>query len=238
MNRSSRPHTVLRRAVGVVLAGLVLALVVPVGAANAVAYRYWGYFQWDGSTWQFATKGPDQVKPADGTVEGWRFATASEDSTRTPRVEQVSFDDICGDTEAESGKKRVAVVVDYGRSADTEDGSTPPDPKAECASIAEDASGLEVLGSVADVRTDKALVCGVDGHPATGCGGEVKQVSAAAQAPDEPVELASDQSKATDSQATKAETDNGPGVGTWVAIGVVVLVALGIVLTALRRRQA
>jgi hypothetical protein len=66
----------------------------------------------------------------------------------------------------------------------------------------------------------------------------VKQVPAAAQAPDEPVELASEQSDAGDPQAVGAETDEGPGVGTWVAIGVVVLVALGIVLAALRRRQA
>jgi len=242
MNRSSRSHPVvrpaLRRTVGAVLVGLLLALVLPVGAAHAVAFRYWGYFQWDGSAWQFATKGPDQVKPADGSVEGWRFATASEDSTRTPRVEDVSFDEVCADTEAEDGRKRVAVVLDYGRSADAEDGNTPPEPRAECASVAENASGLEVLGSVAEVRTEKALICGVDGHPATGCGGEVKQVSAAAEAPDEPVELASEESPANDdAEATGADTDDGPGVGTWVGIGVVVLVALGLGLTALRRRR-
>ncbi|HET7684720.1 MAG TPA: SCO2322 family protein [Marmoricola sp.] len=242
MNRiASLSITAVRRAtLAAVLAavlGLLVALVLPVAAANAAAYRYWGYYQWDGSAWQFASKGPDQLKPADGAVEGWRFAVTTPDSSRTPRVE-ATFDEVCGDTAAESGKKRVAVVIDYGRSADSEDGSTPPEPVAECASVDTAATGLEVLGAVADVRAEKGLVCGLDGYPASGCGGEVKTVSAAAQAPDQPVELAPQSDSADTSGAAEPE-DDGVGTGTWIGIGVVVVALAGLGTAAvLRRRQA
>src|SRR5690348_14339885 len=95
------------------VAAVLAALVVPAGSASAAAYRYWGYYQLSGTSWQFAPKGPDQTTPADGSVEGWRFAVAGESDTRAPRV-TTTFDAVCGDTRAESGKKRVAVVIDYG----------------------------------------------------------------------------------------------------------------------------
>jgi hypothetical protein len=217
--------------------GLLVALVLPTAAANAAAYRYWGYYQWDGSAWQFASKGPDQLKPADGSVEGWRFAVTTPESTRLPRVE-VSFDEVCAETATEDGKKRVAVVIDYGRAADSEDASTPPEPVAKCASVDQAATGLEVLGAVADVRGEKGLVCGLDGYPEAGCGGEVKTVPAAAKAPDQPVELTprADTGEATGSSASE---DDGVGTGTWIGIGVVVLALAGLGATAvLRRRQA
>jgi hypothetical protein len=226
-----------RRSALAVVLGLLVALVLPASAANAAAYRYWGYYQWDGSTWQFASKGPDQLKPADGSVEGWRFAVAAPDSTRLPRVE-VSFDEVCAGTDAASGKKRVAVVIDYGRAADSEDGATPPEPIAECASVDAAATGLEVLGAVADVRADKGLVCGLDGYPATGCGGEVKSVSAAAKAPDQPVTLAPEDSASADTR-TAAADDDGVDTGTLVGIGAVVVALAGLGTAALlRRRQA
>jgi hypothetical protein len=89
---------------------VVAAVVLPAGAASAAAYRYWGFFQLQGSTWAFATKGPDQVTPPDGSVEGWRFAVAGESDSRTPRA-SATFDQLCGSTAAESGKKRVGLVM-------------------------------------------------------------------------------------------------------------------------------
>ena len=215
-----------------VVVGLLLAVMLP-GAADAAAYRYWGYFQLSGDTWQFAPKGPDQTKPADGSVEGWRHAVGEEGSTRTPRV-KVTFDDICGDTKAKSGEKRVAVVIDYGRVADTENGEKPPAPVGECAQVPTAATGAEVLADVADVRSEQALVCAIDEFPATGCGGEVKKVSAAAKAPDEPVELKTDQ--ASTSSAPKSD-DDGSRTGTWIGIGVAVLAVIALGVTALLRRR-
>lgn len=111
---------------------VVAAVVLPAGAASAAAYRYWGFFQLHGSTWAFATKGPDQVTPPDGSVEGWRFAVAGESDSRTPRA-SATFDQLCGSTAAESGKKRVGLVIDYGRAADAEDGAAPcPNRQVRC----------------------------------------------------------------------------------------------------------
>ena len=215
-----------------VVVGLFLAVVLP-AAADAVAYRYWGYFQLSGDSWQFAPKGPDQTKPADGSVEGWRYAVGEEGSTRDPRV-SVTFDEICGDTKAKSGEKRVAVVIDYGRAADTEDGKKPPAPVGECAQVATTATGAEVLAEVAEVRSEQALVCAIDKHPATGCGGEVKKVSAAAKAPDTSVELKAEKSSAS---ADTESDDDGPSTGTWIGIGVAVLAAVALGVTALLRRR-
>ena len=93
-------------ALGSILGSLVglLLVVLPAGAAQAAAYRYWGYYQLNGTTWAFATKGPDQTTPADGSVEGWRFAVGTEDATRFPRATP-SFDDICGKAVAKAGEK-------------------------------------------------------------------------------------------------------------------------------------
>ena len=230
------PKTRHRVAVLGVLAGLLLALVLPAAAASAAAYRYWGYFTLSGGTWQFATKGPAQTQPADGSVEGYRFAVGAAGDTRTPRATP-SFADLCAQTTGQSGKKRVGVVLDYGRAADSADGSTPPKPKGACALLATNATGAQVLAAVASVRAEKGLVCGIDDYPATGCGDPVKTVSAAAKAPDQPVQLAMPTSEKS-SAATPASSDSASShTGTWIAIALVVLLALGIAITLLRRRR-
>lgn len=233
MSRTTLPHR--RLAALAVLLGVVLATLVPATAANAAAYRYWGYFQLSGTTWEFAPKGPADLTPADGSVEGWRFAVGTEGSTRLPRATP-TFDEICGETEEESGSKRVAVVIDYGRAADAADDTEPPAPVGRCAVVAEAATGLEVLAEVADVRQDKSLICGIDDIPATGCGDEVKTVTAEAEAADEPVtlELASD--SATEPAATEDEDDSN--TGTYVGIGVAVLALAAVAVAALRRRNS
>lgn len=239
-------RTTQRRRTGVATAlalgsllGLVLTVLLPAGAAQAAAYRYWGYYQLNGTTWSFATKGPDQTTPADGSVEGWRFAVGTESSTRFPRATP-TFDDVCGHTKAATGEKRVAVVIDYGRAADTADNSEPPAPVGKCAVVASAATGLEVLSKVAAVRSAKGLICGIDGFPATGCGDTVKTMTAAAKAPDTPVTLqVADHSQKTSAtlRKTAATKDAGSHTGTWIGIAVAVLAALAVALVALRRRR-
>lgn len=156
------------------LAGLV-ALVAPPPAAAAV-YRYWGYFQAGAKdTWAFATKGAAQTKPADGSVEGWRFAIVGT----TPRLPRATpdFDAVCSSTPAEDGRKRVAVYIDYGVADEApKGGGTPPAPAASCAVVPTAATGQDVLDSVADLRKDakSGLLCGIDSYPGTGCGDQVK----------------------------------------------------------------
>ncbi|MEP7331986.1 MAG: SCO2322 family protein [Terracoccus sp.] len=176
-----------RIALALLLAAAFAALTV--APAQAAAYRYWGFYQQTDAKWVFAQKGPDQTTPKDGSVEGWRFAVGDESSSRLPRA-TVTFEQVCAATPAQDGNKRVALVVDFGRVADSADGATPPDPKAVCAVVPTDSTSTDVLRAAGDLRMDKGLLCAIAGYPAAGCGEEVKQVSAEAKAADTAVTLA------------------------------------------------
>jgi hypothetical protein len=136
------------RPVGLALLVLAVAglLLGPVPSASAANYRYWGYWQLTGGSWAFAQKGPDQLVPVDGSVEGWRYAVDDGSGNRTPRA-VLTFEQLCGSTPAPAGKKRVGVVVDFGRAVDGEAGATPPAPLATCAQVAPAATGAEVLAA-------------------------------------------------------------------------------------------
>ncbi|MDQ6716573.1 MAG: SCO2322 family protein, partial [Actinomycetota bacterium] len=111
------------------LLGALLALLLPAQAAHAANYQYWGYYQVTNGAWTFSQVGPDKSAPADGSIEGWRFAVDDGSGTnpRTPRA-LPTFAAVCDTTAAQSGQKRVAVVVDYGRAADGDGTTTPPQP--------------------------------------------------------------------------------------------------------------
>ena len=231
----------------VVLAALVAACLsaLTIAPAHAAAYRYWGFYQLSDGAWTFAQKGPDQTVPKDGSVDGWRFAVADEASTRYPRA-VLTFDELCGTTPAQTGKKRVGLVVDFGRPADAADGATPPEPKALCAVVAADATSAVVLAAAGDVRTEKGLVCGVDGYPTTDCGGAVKEVSPEAKAADEPVTIAAPAAtpSASASAPAASSTDvavataasSGANVTAYVIAGLVLLALVGYLLVRSRSR--
>jgi hypothetical protein len=213
------------------LAGLVvailscLAIVAGAGEAQAATYRYWAYYQWSVTQWQFATAGPDQVTPADGSVEGWRYAVSGEDAPRTPRADG-DFDLICGDTPADPGKKRVAVVIDYGTEADADGGAKPPVARGACAVVATAATGLDVLAAVGEHRVGEGMVCAIDGYPATGCGGLVEGAAPTGQ--DAPVEL--QLPRAADEAAAGSTQEERPSVGVILGIGAaaIAVIALGV----------
>jgi hypothetical protein len=238
-----RPVVAVPSLVAAVLLALVAAVVAPAAPASAAAYRYWGYFQLQDAQdptdakWAFASKGPDQLTPADGAVEGWRFAVAGETDARMPRA-TATFDDLCGGTAAETGKKRVGVVIDYGRAADSEGGAQPPAPVGKCAVVDSKATGAEVLAAVATVRAEGGLVCGIDSHPAAGCGGEVKEVSPEAQAADTPVQLAAATATADAAQAPADSDDSGTSALTYAGLAIVLAVIALLITAAARRRRA
>lgn len=210
------------------------ALVLPMPQARAASsYQFWGYFQLKHGSWAFSSKGPAATHPANGSVQGWRFAVAGTGDNRHPRG-VVTFERACATTPAASGKKRVAVVIDYGRTADASTG-TPPKPVARCAQVAESATGADVLAAVATVRDSKGLVCGINGWPASGCGTEVKSPTAAQKAPDTPVAIAVPAAPHT---ASAAPTGSGH-TAVWVTvIVVVVLLILAALMLLARRRRA
>ncbi len=232
------------------------ALVLPAGSAAAAdSYRFWGFYQLSGSTWAFASKGADLTVPADGTVDGWRLAVGDMSVTRVPRA-TLTFDAICADTPTQAGKKRVGVVLDFGRPADNERGANVPAPRAQCAVVDTNATSQAVLAAVAPIRADKGMICAVENTPATGCGGKVANPTPEMAAPDTPVDIpvvAAGSPAAPTSAATTADaspTDGatapaadsadsgGPSVTTVLLI-LLVLVALVLAgwLSMRRRRR-
>ncbi|MGN6751769.1 MAG: SCO2322 family protein [Intrasporangium sp.] len=227
-----------RRSVRLALVALLAAAfgLMTTAPAHAAAYRFWGFYQLANGSWDFAQKGPEQTVPKDGAVDGWRFAVSDENGARYPRA-VLTFEQVCGTTPAESGKKRVGLVVDFGRPADADQGGTPPAPTAKCAVVGTDATSLDVLRTAGELRVEKGLVCGVDGYPATGCGGAVKTVSAEAAAPDGQVSIAAPTASPTANAAaapTQAEqpakaAGNATSAGTWAAYIVVALLVVGLI---------
>jgi hypothetical protein len=223
------------------LAGLLLAGTVTTTASAEDGYRFWGYYQWTSGQWAFAQKGSDAVVPADGSVEGWRYAVGGA-KPRVPRAAG-DFDAICGATPAESGKKRVALVIDPGTAADSSAGVAPPPASGTCVVTDVKATGAKVLSAVKQVRIEKGLTCGIGGYPATGCGDPVKNIKVPAT--DEPVQLqigaavgAATTPSAAPTQAPAEQSDDSGAPWTGIIIAAVVVLLLAGGGFALSRRRA
>ena len=230
----------LRRTVGVLSSLLLAALFVTGFAGTAHAeggYRYWNYFHLTGQTWEFSQVGPSGYQPKDGAVEAYRFGTsASSDADGIPPrtdLSEVNFDTVCADKQAATGKKRVAVVLDYGSEADA-DGATPPAPVGECAVVDAKANGQQVLDNVADVRSEDGLTCALDGYPVKGCGDPVTDVKATDERP-VTFELPISEAASDDASSDSTEEDSDllwPLIGVGLAVVLVAASAL-----AMNRRK-
>lgn len=134
--------------------------------------RYWSYWNAPQGTWIYATQGAGTVVPADGTVEGWSFVVtpgmSAEARPPTPAPTD-AWTQACGDTTPGTGKKAVAVVIDYGTADIAPAGETPPPPVIACAVVEESANGFHVLSAVTDVRADGGFLCGIAGYPRDEC---------------------------------------------------------------------
>ncbi|MEV0803808.1 SCO2322 family protein [Kribbella sp. NPDC050281] len=221
------------------LAGLLLAGTVATTAQAEDGYRFWGYYQWTAGKWAFAQKGADVVVPADGAVEGWRFAVGGA-APRMPRAAG-DFEAICGKTPAETGKKRVALVVDPGTPEDALSGETPKPATGTCVVTDPKSTGAKILAAVGPVRIEKGLTCGIDGYPSKGCGDQVKNIKVPAT--DTPVTLeigaavGSTAAPAPTTSDSSSSDDGAPWTGIIIA-AVVVLVLAGGGLVLSRRRSS
>ena len=252
----TRPVHHARRASVLAILSAIAALTIgtlTASPAQAANYQYWGYYQLANGAWTFAQKGPAETNPADASVEGWRWAITEESGTppRNPRVTP-TFEQVCGTAAAESGMKRVGVVIDYGRPVDGDGGATPPGVVAECAVVPTAATGAEVLAAVATVRNgDGGLICGIDNYPASGCGGQVATLTPEQQAADTPATLAAPSatpgagtSTATETAGpliapapTSTTTSSGVPVVVWVGLVILLLGVAALVWSAMRRRH-
>jgi hypothetical protein len=210
---------VIRRAVLLLLAALLL--VAGAGqAAQAAGYRYWSFWERDGDRWVYAAQGPSTARPADGDVQGFRFAV-SEDSPDAARPRgRAGFTEICARTPARDGTKRVALILDFGTPADAPEGETPPAARTACARVSPDATTAEALAAVAKpLRYDtNALLCAISGYPERGCGEQV-----------------AGKRKPAPERADRPEPDHGPSLGLVAGVGVVALLA-GAAVWQVRRR--
>ena len=150
---------------------------IPTSNAAETGWRYWGYFQAaPGATkWTPAMTGPT-VNIADGSVEGWAFTFSSDaiPDAKAPKIAP-SFSTICGKTKAVAGKKRVAVMVDFGSAVLRPKGETPPRLIQKCVVADKSALGIDVLGAAVKVRAEgSGFICGINGYPAKECGVEMK----------------------------------------------------------------
>ena len=223
--KPTRHTRVVRAAIIAIL--VTLAGSVVVAPAQAAAYRYWGYFHLAKGAWAFSQTGPAQAIPADGTVDGWRFAVADEKSIRTPRATP-TFDALCAGTAIKTGSKRVGLVIDFGRPADSADGATSPAAQATCVTVPAKATGSDVLVAAgATLRLDKAMTCGIDGWPATGCGEAVAPVPAAAASPDTTITIAAPKANGMTSPTTQPADNSSTGTRGLIlgGSGVVALIA-------------
>ncbi|MEH0422865.1 SCO2322 family protein [Streptomyces sp. B21-083] len=209
-----------RRALPLLLATLLLGLWAAAGQAQAVGYRYWSFWERDGGAWTYATQGPSTARPSDGDVQGFRFAVSQDSKgAAQPRADAV-FAVVCARTPAQDGHKRVALVIDFGTSADAPSGESPPATRTACARVSPDATTADALASVArPLRYNaSALLCAIAGYPRTGCGETVGAGKSAG--------------------ATETDSDGGPSVGLLAGIAAVVALGGAAIWQTRRRRHA
>ncbi|MFI2608813.1 SCO2322 family protein [Kitasatospora sp. NPDC018619] len=207
------------------LLGAVL-LLASAAPAQAAGYRYWSFWRGaEGGAWTYQQQGPAVAVPPDGAVDGWRFALSPDGGQDAAKPRQAgSFAELCADTPAQEGRKRVAVVLDFGTAEDAGSAAAPvPGPRTACAAVAPRATSAEVLAAVAPpLRYDtNGLLCAIAGYPKAGCGDQAGAAGAAGP----------------DTGGGSADHGgSGPDVGLIAGGALVAVLVAGAVLQARRRR--
>lgn len=184
-------------------------------------YVYWSYWSANSSGgWTFATVGSASIRPADGSVEGWRYGAGEGAGPSQPPSVSPNFGAACNGTTAVAGKKRVAVVIDSGTAA-VAGGPTPPAVVTKCAQVDVNANGTQVLNAVTQTRmAADGMVCGINGYPATGCGVQVSASQLNSPAPG----------------ATSGTNESSSSRLPWI-IGIIVIVIIGLGAWLISRQQ-
>lgn len=235
MRRRPKAHPKAGRPkAGALLAAVVVALgaFVPVAhAEGSTGYRYWSFWERDDAkaTWVYATQGSATTHPADGAVQGFRFAVSQDSQNAAKPRGAADFKAACATTPAKEGTKRIALVLDFGTPEDAPEGEAPPAPKTVCAQVGEDATTAEALAVVAKPLryNSAALLCAIGGYPKAGCAEQVSGSGAGTKtaAP-----------AATDSAPADESHSSGPSAGLIVGAVAVLLLGGAAVWQARRRR--
>ncbi|MGW6295102.1 SCO2322 family protein [Streptomyces sp. NPDC055058] len=233
----------IRRLTVLLLTALVplSAVLAGAGQAQAVGYRYWSFWERDGGQWTYATEGPSTARPADGDVQGFRFSVSEDSGDAAKPRGAADFDTICAGTPAQDGRKRVALVLDFGTAADAPSGETPPDGRTVCARVAENATTAQALAAVAKPLryNTNALLCAIEGYPESGCGEQVSGTApGGGTSGKDPSETGGrDASESSDAarSADSSDGDGGPSLGLVAGIAVVVFLGAAAVWQVRRR---
>ncbi|MDH6131907.1 hypothetical protein P3T37_001281 [Kitasatospora sp. MAA4] len=163
----------LRRTAAGLLAAVLLGLLAA-SPASATSYRYWSFWRAGSGSWAYQTTGATTYVPADGSVDGWRFTLSPDGAKSAERPSATpDFASLCANTPAQSGKKRVALVLDYGTPADgTSEAAPASAPRTGCAVLDPSASSAEALAAVAPPLRygSGGFLCAIAGYPSSGCG--------------------------------------------------------------------
>lgn len=213
------------RLIALAVAPAAALAVLGAGPAQAAGYRYWSFWDREGSGWEYSTQGPSSARPADGDVQGFRFAVSADSQDANKPRGVAEFAAICGKTPAEDGTKRIALVIDFGTAGDAPGGEKPPAGRTECARVGPDATSAEALAAVAKPLryNSEALLCSISGYPETGCGEQV-----AASRPGK---------RDTKNTGTAESHDGGPSAGLIGGIAAVLVLGAAGVWQARRRRE-
>ncbi|MFI5765606.1 SCO2322 family protein [Streptomyces sp. NPDC051563] len=228
--RRPRPVRPVRPALVAGVLGILLTLLAA-SPALASTYRYWSFWDGAGGTWAYATQGPSSMRPADGSVQGFHFVVSKDaaDQAAPPRTAP-DFAAICSATAPVTGKKRIALVIDFGTPAEAQAGETPPQdaPRTACAQVGPDATTAEALAEVAKPLryNSAALLCAVSGYPKQGCGEPLADTSAA------PSGATPDATP----PAASGDSGGGPSAGLLAGIAAVAALAAAAVWQSRRRR--
>lgn len=164
---------------GIFIATALSPLALSTSPAHAGTYAYWSYWHDTGAGWKYSGCGAyypqGDCVPADGTIEGWRFTVSSEGGAQPPRYSQ-GFDAACASTPVMQGKKRVAIVVDFGTQRDASDRPL----LARCATGGASDNGGVMLQSKYAVTSSEGFVCTIESYPKSGCGEYVSGSSSSA----------------------------------------------------------
>ncbi len=140
-------------------------------AASDTGYRYWGYYQAKPgeSKWSTAMTGPT-VNIADGSVDGWAFTFAGQViNTGAPKVAP-NFKKICGKTSAVAGRKRIALVVEFGPKVIAPKGEVAPKSFRKCVVLPKKATGFDLLNKATKIRGNASgLICSIAAFPKKEC---------------------------------------------------------------------
>lgn len=223
-----------------VLALASAALLAGAAPAHATGYRYWSFWQaGDRDGWTYARTNPGVSRPSDGDVEGWRFAVSEDGASTAAKPRRApDFAAVCGDTPARDGRKRIALVIDFGTAEDAPGGERPPAPgvRTQCAAAPRDATSSDVLASAAEpLRYDSsALLCAIAGYPRSGCGETVAKGSGGTPGSRD-ADREPDRNADRDTRAGNG-SDSGPSLGLVAGGAAVAVLGAAAVWQARRRR--